>query len=75
MGKCAPNAYATAKLKRYPAALCRGMAGIAAAFADRVHFAPALSDPVEDVAKSLKVIYNNSSERTDDGNDFAGDRS
>ena len=74
MGKCAPDAYATAKLKRYPSALCRGMAGIAATFADRVQFSQATSDPLEQVAKSLKVIYNNSCERTDDGNDFAGDR-
>ena len=50
------------------------IAGIAAAFAECVPFSQATTDPVEDVAKSLKVIYNNSSERTDDGNDFAGDR-
>ena len=73
MGKASKSTFNTAALKRYPQALCMGMASIAASYAVKVPFVPAKDDEILPIALVLKGVYSNST-TTDDGQDFAGDR-
>ncbi len=72
MEKTAKTTYSTAKLKRYPAALCKGLAFIAKVYANKVVYEYSPKDPVRQVALSLKAIYDASDDAMDDGDDFAG---
>ena len=66
MGKATKTTFNTAALKRYPPALCAGMASIATNYAVKVH-------EILPLASLLRAVYTNST-TTDDGHDFAGDR-
>ena len=73
MGKATKTTFNTAALKRYPPALCAGMASIATNYAVKVPFVSTSHDEILPLASLLRAVYTNST-TTDDGQDFAGDR-
>lgn len=74
MGKASKHTFNTAALKRYPRALCQGMAAIAERFVENIPYVHAETDKILPTAQALRQVYLTSDDQMDDGVDFAGDR-
>lgn len=62
--------YRTAPLKRYPGPLCRTIARLSYAFAEKAKVCGGDPDPVFELAKKLEALYQQSTEGATDGADY-----
>lgn len=62
--------YRTAPLKRYPGPLCRTIARLSYAFAEKAQVCGGDHDPVHELAEKLEALYQRSTEGATDGADY-----